>query len=482
MNRLSLTVGLAVMDTCWLAPWSVLLGLWAEPGRLTGLLGAPIILAVLLVSAFATHRLGPTARGHPRRARVVLAALAVLAAIIAVRLEHYPSASGLEWIGPMLGALAATIGQLSLPVLGFALGLYLWWRGVRLGSQTPGLAEVEGAFRWGIGRLAVFGLVMAISTRPTVLPGMEAATTPYVVAFFFTALLTLALGRLESLRTRTRAPSLNTQWLAVLIVVAAGVVLLALLLGQLVSFDVLIVATRPLFDLLGNILLLLLYAIVIPLSFVIEWLVYLVLSLVSFNTNRPPPQPPESSDINQLLQRFLAEQVPPELLIALKALGAAVLVAVALIVVARGLARWRPTSADADATNEERDSLWRAEEVWARLLAWLRRLLRREPVVMPVLDAVAQPTSSRSESAGGVRALYARLLQRGEAAGAQRAAGTTPLEHMPALEQALTPETTVIELTDAYVHIRYGDEREDPATVDGLAEQLAAVEPIHAVE
>ena len=67
---------------------------------------------------------------------------------------------------------------------------------------------------------------------------------------------------LARLRTRTRRPTFNTQWLAVLVVVAAAVVLLALLLGQLVSFDLLVLATRPLFDALGFILLLAAYAIV----------------------------------------------------------------------------------------------------------------------------------------------------------------------------------------------------------------------------
>lgn len=477
MNRWTLTVGLALMDTCWLYPWSLLIGVWADSSRGGALLSAPVILLLLLAAAVAMHLLGRTSRKHPRRARVGLAALGLLAATIAVRIEHYPSAGGLDWIPPLLGALAATIGQLSLPVLGFALALYLWWRGARLGSQTPGDAEVESAFRWGIGRLAVFGLVMAISSRRTVLPMLESATTPYVVGFFFVSLLTLALGRLESLRTRTRRPGLNTQWLAVLIVVAAGVVLLALLLGQLISFDLLIVATRPLFDLLGAVLMLLLYALVIPLSYVIEWLVYLVLSLVHFDANRPPPQPPEPSDIDDFLQRLFAQTISAEMLAALKAVGAALLVGVALLLVARGLARWRPSAADADATNEERDSLWRADEAWARLLAWLRRLLRREPPAA-VLAPVGAP-SATLESAphlASVRQLYVRLLRAGEAAGAPRASATTPWEHMPALRDTLAPEDVITRLTEAYVHVRYGDEQIGDADERGLAEELAQVQ------
>jgi hypothetical protein len=479
VNRLTLTGGLALMDMCWLYVWSVLIGLWADPGRGGGLLSAPVILGLLLASALATHVLGRPARTRPRAARVALATLAVLAAILVVRFEHYPSLTGLDWVAPLVGALAATIGQLSAPVLGFALALYLWWRGVRLGGQEPGFTDVESAFRWGIGRLAVFGLIIAISTRPSVLPSVEAATTPYVVGFFFISLLTLALGRLESLRTRTRSPGLNTQWLAVLIVVAAAVVLLALLLGQIVSFDVLIVASRPLFDLLGTVILLLIYAIVIPLAYVIEWIVFLLLKLLQPNDNRPPPEPPQSSDISNLLQRFFSEQVPPELLMALKAAGAVLILLVALLLVARGLARWRPSSTDADATNEERESLWNAAQLRALLLDWLRRLLRRgQAAQTPVAETpVERVDVVPAASLRSIRQLYGRLLGEGEAAGAARAVSTTPLEHMPALTGALEPDRVVSDLTRAYVQVRYAEAEVPEDEVDALAQKLERVHP-----
>jgi len=95
----------------------------------------------------------------------------------------------------------------------------------------------------------------------------------------------------------------------VLIVVTAGVFLLALLLGQLVSFDVLVVATRPLFDLLGGVLLVLLYIIVVPLAYVVEWIICLVLSLARADGNQPPPRPPAPAAFDNALQRFFAQQL-----------------------------------------------------------------------------------------------------------------------------------------------------------------------------
>ena len=452
MNRATLTVGLALMDLGWVYPWSALLGTWAAPPRANGLLSSPTILALMLLSALATHLIGRRL-GRARPAKLTLAALALLAAVVAVRLEHYSAVGGVDWVGPLIAALAATIGELTGPVVTFAMALYLWYRGVRLGSQTPSFTDVESAFRWGIGRLAIFGLALALSRR------LEAQTTPYVVGFFFVSLLTLALGRLESLRTRTRTPSLNTQWLGVLLVAASGVVLLALLLGQIVSFDLLLVATRPLFDLLGSVLMVLLYIIVIPIAFVVEWLVYLLLSLVEANGSRTPPEPLSPSDLDNALQRFFAEQMPPEVLFGLKAAGAALLVIVALAIVVRGLSRWRPTGADADATNEERDSLWDPQQAWAALLAWIRGIFARRSRTAAVASSttvvsVDGATPTRLDS---VRALYAELLRIGAAAGAVRNSAATPLEHRPALSKVLEPDEVLGELTEAYLWVRYGD-------------------------
>jgi hypothetical protein len=284
------------------------------------------------------------------------------------------------------------------------------------------------------------------------------------------------------LRTRTRRLSLNTQWFGVLIVVAATVVLLALLSGQLLSFDLLSAATRPLFDLLGFVLVALVYALVIPLAYVMEWLVYLIRGLIVGNFNQQPPQPPQPADLNSALSRFFAEQVPPWVIPTLKAGAAALAVAIVLLVVARALSRWRPSSADADATNEERDSLFDAAKLRALLLSWLQRLFRH---YRPVASADSVPVvldtgESVAATLPTVRELYVRLLRQGEALGVSRSLATTPLEHEGPLETALEPDEAITELTDAYVQVRYGEIEPAEEQAVALREQLARLHPIDA--
>jgi hypothetical protein len=478
VNRLSLTLGLAAMDLCWVVPWAVLIGLWTDPSQPRALLSPPSVYALVLLGALTTQTLGRRAV-HNRGARSGLVGVGVLAVLVAVRFDQYPGASGLEWLGSLAGALAVVIGQPSGPALALALGLFVWWRGVRLGSQMASFADVESGFRWGIGLLVSFALVLAVSTRPALLPTIEAQTTPFVVGFFFVSLLTLALGRLESLRSRTRALALNTQWLGVLIFVAGAVVLVALVIGQLLSFDLLMVATRPLFDLLGQVLLLALYVVVIPLAYLVEWLVYLLLSLLPAWTNQQPPQLLQPADVDNRLQRLLAQEIPPELLMVLKAAGAALLLGVALLAVARATSRWRRPSSDADASAEERDSLWEAGRLRRAVLGLLRRLFRRGPAgaggsVGPanaVLEgaALAQPSS--------IRELYRQLLRLGESVGAPRGAATTPLEHLPSLQNSLEPAGDAAQLTHAYLAVRYAELEPSLAETEAVRDQLARLHP-----
>jgi hypothetical protein len=478
VNRLSLTLGLAAMDTCWIYAWAVLLGLWADLQRPTPLLAPPSVFVLVLLGALSTQSLGRRAVTN-RAVRLGLLVLGVVAVLVAVRVDQYPGSAGLQWLGSIVGALMVLLGQVSSPALAFALGLFVWWRGVRLGSQTASYVDVESAFRWGIGLLVSFALIMALTTRPSVLPSIEARTTFFVVAFFFVSLVTLALGRLESLRTRTRALGVNGQWLAVLFAVAGLIVLLALLVGQLLSFDLLMLATRPIFDLVGAVLLVLVYIIIIPLAWIVELLVYALLSLIRANGDQPPPQPPQPSDVDNFLQKVLSLGLSPELVLALKAVGAAILLGIGLLVVARALRRWRPSSAEADATDEERDSMWEAGRLRRALVAWLRALFRRGrrgiadsstgvEVLLPEVEAVGLAS---------IREVYRELLQLGETHTAPRAPATTPFEHMPSLQTSLEPEDDIEEITRAYVEVRYAEQQASSSEIQLAREKL---ERLHA--
>ena len=478
MNRALLTVGLAAMQVCWIYPWSLLVVRWVQGDPERPLLSGLSMLLLILVGALAT-RVVIRALGVRKPGQLTLIGAGLVVVLIAVWLNHYPGAGLAESLGGLANAVVVLLGRPTTPALGLALGLILWWRGVQLGSYTPSLPEVDAAFRWNIGALIAFAVVLAIGTRPGQQPLLEAQATPFVVGSFFVSLLTLALARLESLRSSTRALALNTQWLSVLIAVAGLLVLTALAVAQVLSFDLLILATRPIFDLLGRILLVLLYIVIIPLAYIVEWIAYWLLSLFSPDVNREPPEPYATGDVNTFLERLFNQLLPPEVLVVLKALGAVLLLAIALLLVARTVARWRPRPGESDATPEERDSVFEPGRFRQALLAWLRRLLRRFRPAEAVSDAALPAATGHTVQAGptSVRQLYQQLVALGHAAGRPRAASTTPYEHAPALTTVLQPPAAVDDLTEAYVQVRYAEQEVTSSEVEALADRLRRVQP-----
>ena len=471
--RLALTLGLALLTTCWMYCWSVLIGLWAVPTDPRPLLSSPSILLVVLCGALVIHA---TARrlGRRRRTQLVLALCALAIVLLVVSVDHQLTPTD------VLMDLAIVLGNPTPPALAFAVGLFLWWRGVQIGIQTPTFSDVDAAFRWGIGLLAVFGLILGLTTRPSLLPSLESTTTPFVVGFFFVALLTLALARLESLRTRTRALAVNGQWLAWLAAVAALTILIALFIAQLVSFDTLREIVQPFFDLLGLVVVLAIYVVVIPLAYVVQFILYFLLSLIHPETPQQPPQPLQPTDIDQLLRHIFGELIPPEAIVVAKAAGAALLVGIALLVVARAVSHWRATVGEDDAVEEERESVWSGRSLRAAILAWLQQLFRRRRAAVPLQPAraAAGAAGPLDEPLSSVRALYRQLLRLGASAGASRNSATTPFEHLPILERSLEPVANLEHLTQAYVRARYGEAEPESQELERARRELDELRPI----
>src|SRR3979411_3375267 len=97
MNRLSLNLGLAAMEVCWLVPWAVLLGLWTDSAQPKQLLAPPSIAAIVLLGSLSTQALGRRAAGS-QKMRLAIAALGVAVSLIAVRLDQYPESKSLDWL------------------------------------------------------------------------------------------------------------------------------------------------------------------------------------------------------------------------------------------------------------------------------------------------------------------------------------------------------------------------------------------------
>jgi hypothetical protein len=475
-SQLPLLVGLAVMEALWVYPLGLLLGVWLTTDRARPLLSAPSVFALVLIGALATQlvvRRLPTVSSR----QWTLLALGAACIAVAVRAQYFPASGAIDWLGDLVKGVAVLLGRPTAPALAVGLGVFLWWRGVSIGSHTSDFMDVEIAFRWGIGGLILLGGTLAIAAPPGLRSQLEAEAAPFVVAFFFISLLTLALARLESMRSSARQLGVNTQWLGVLIAVSGLLVLTALVIAQVLSFDLVVAATRPIFDFIGLVLLIVLLITIIPIAYLVELIMYLILQLVRPEADRPPPEPRDPSEIEEFLRRLFSQGLPDEIVDAMRVAGVVALLALGLLLIARAVARWRPSMLTADAADEERETLWDPERVKQRLLAWLRGLFRRRrPQQAPTAAAAREIGDAAAEDRErSVREIYRRLLRLGSSAGALRAPAETPFEHLPTLDRALEPQSELQQLTDAYVLARYAEQPSSSDEVDALKERLDRV-------
>jgi hypothetical protein len=459
--RRVLSLALSLLDATWLYPWSLLFGAWLAGGSISPLLPFLVVFG-LLFAARTASRLVRRLRGASQRLARAAVVFAGCALAIGFGLTRY-----VPYADP---TPAIVLG-------GFAL--WLWWRGLGQGRGTADFEAIEGTFRRGVVALLVF-VGVAAATVPDV-GGLEAAAGPSVVSFFAIGLATLGLARLASVRETSRAragaaPTLNRQWLGTMLGVVGAVVLGALALDALLSFGLIAAVFRPFLDALGFVLFYLILVIAIPIGLLAQLLVDLL-------RGRLPPLTMLAGlgQFFQALEEIRRGREPVQLSDEVQAVAqwlAIGLVALAIVVALyRAISWWREREAEED-VEEERDSLWRWEELWPGVLAFLRGLLGRKPPAPAPAAISPTPAEPIPPGLADVRAIYRALLALGQARGAPRMPATTPHEHLPDLTDHLAPPDDVAAITDAYADARYG-ERPPREDLEALRTRLTRVGPLN---
>ncbi|MBI3976633.1 MAG: DUF4129 domain-containing protein [Chloroflexi bacterium] len=454
---------LVSMEAGWLTIWSALLGAWL--GRPVGeaLLPVPAIPA-LIGGGWLLTRTAQRRRWSIGRTRTAIAVGGILAALVAVRagpLAGYAPTDA-EWLGALARALPATFRRPDPAVLALPFALYLWWRGIRRGRQPLYAGDVEGAFRWGVLAM-VAGLVLRLASTA----GTPADTAAAALAMFlFAGLTSIALAQIESMQRESHARentalAVNRHWLGFLVALVALVLLAAVALAQLFSFDFLDALARPVLAAIRTVVLLLLFAIALPVGFLMEAVVWLIRRLLG---NAPPAELPkiDLGAFDQLRDQTERAALSPEVVAVIKwaVLGLIALGILAALV--RSITRLSDWGTD-DEVDEERDFVWTWPGLRAVLLRWLARwMLRRSPAVQAPVSAV--PAADGPPQTLSIRAMYRELLRLGAVLGRPRHPSQTPDEYADHLrDHPALPADDLDTVTGAYVHARYGPEPPDEA-------------------
>jgi hypothetical protein len=295
-----------------------------------------------------------------------------------------------------------------------------------------------------------------------------------VLVVVFAGLVGLPLARVLDLSASERqhggpALGVNRHWLAMLLSSVGLLLVVAVVLSAILTFERIDQLTRPLGAAADLLLWILIYAIAVPLGFLVEGLIYLFRLLMHPRAQPQPPQPPNLDWLNDLRNQASRGAGPPAvLLLATKVAVAVVVVALVLGLLARAVFRYAD-SLSQDDVEEDRDFVWSWAGVKAALRTWLWSLWGRPRWPSPL----ARGSNTAGAAPGGVpldpRGLYRELLRLGARLGRRRARSETPREYGRALGRVaplVGGERDVEILTAVYTRARYAAEPPDTKSVE----------------
>lgn len=436
----------ALMEIALIAPAALVILPWAHFWPIPAF--TAWLLLVMLVP-FNLSRFMSLVEVPLDRQRKVMWIAFLLTFIVSLRALLYdaPWPWSLSW----LVELASHFTTFGNPYWGRDLGLFflivvVWWRGIGLTARRVEVNEV--GLRLRVGGLILAPVVILLGLLPS-----ATAATPFVLLFFLTGLMAVALTRAEeiALKQTDRSYPMQPRWVAIIFLTSLAVVLAAGLVGLALSGRGLSGFVRwlgPLWDGLFFTGMIVVTTVTFLLLFLLQPLVWLArhfFTLFGEVANLPDPEEtiPEvgTSEPGELFT--LLTRPDPALLLWINRIALVLVVTVALLllyVALRRYFRWRQMALDAEEGLAAAPlAEWQSPDLARRLLQRLGRWRRRR-------------------AAATVRRLYQEMCREAEGRGFARAPSETPYEYLPELEQAWPEGTEELHLiTEAYVRIRYGE-------------------------
>jgi hypothetical protein len=434
-----------------------------------------VILLASLVSLGFGALVGPQPTSGPQRGRAIFGAIVLLgwAASVVLSLALSPSAYLGQSLPRAMVSFAADVGTGNVRIgadVGLALlAAYLWWRGLALTQQPIYRDRVYVRFLIGMGAI-IFAIAGAAAFTGGVRVTLVTALLLLLLAQVFVGLVGLALAHIADTERERRerrplalgedeaAPVINRAWIATALGISSLVIVLALGLALILSYDslrALVSLLRPLAAALAQAIAWLAEAIAFLLFLVLNPLISWLQSFLAQNhksrssTPAQRPGPPK------------AKVPPPQLSFEWLFAGRLVLIGLVVLVVAFVLLRLLRRYAalrEQQGFEEDREAL----DAGALLGQQLRDLFaRRGTPTVPAEESLAP---------GTVRYLYRELLRIAGRTGHPRRASETPDEYARRLpgELPATPEVpgtvpgqrevedALADLTGAYDAARYG--------------------------
>lgn len=458
LNVDRLLVATAVFTEAFRAyPWLLLLsGL-----SIKGWTGPPIsLLSTLAIITAVTVLLSVSlSRGlHLAEVRIATLSVGMILILFLTRLENGGGYSfwDLSWF-----QYASTIGTQLIASIAF--GSLLMWRGITIGREELRSDYLYRNFAIGIASFVALTVIWATTLGRQSNQHLFATLVPYIVGYFFAALMGLGVANFISLRKglsgKAKATDLFARrWLLILLGVVGGIVIIGSLIASGVSLNLVAMIIQPLSKAAGWLATGFLYVLGYPLGYLVEgigWLIEVIVTWILSRLHTQPFQSPEWSDFADNANKIQSGQVPQTLFNLIKLALFVALLAVVVYFLYRAINRYWKGNGE-KGYDEINESLWSWSGFKGDLNSFLKGLgdrFRRSGThsTPPLACTITEPQLL------DVREVYRGLLWEGAASGHPKFASQTPYEYRSNLQNVVAGQRESIEaITNAYVRDRYG--------------------------
>lgn len=452
-----------LMESLLVYPWLLWLSKWPATGWEHPPLSFWGILGIGLV-AESGARIASAQKRDSNHFFLILPLL-MMATVLIVRLDNPGGIS----IWNVSGWLSYASHNISLMIAAFGFSVYMLWRGISAAQTVFTSQDVNRRFLIGLGVLVALITLWAMLAKSDTIPNPGVAIGLFAAAYFFIGLLAMAMINLQTVREEIVehegiSTLLDRRWLSLLLGMSLVIVVLAIGMTSLFSFDMASALMEPLRFIAKWLLIGFIYAVLLPLGIVVGSVIFAfqwVVSLI-FGTPRPTEiKPPSFRELRDAAEGDPTASVSPDLVALIKWSLLAIVAGIVIFLLAKALyRRWRARSKDD--VDEFGESLWSWQtfkaDVGTLINALLSRFRKRKPMEQ---ESVQIPASAQQSGEADriftVREIYQGLMWQGSAAGIPRNRPETPYEYEKRLSQRFENAPEIRDITKEYVEHRYGE-------------------------
>jgi hypothetical protein len=438
-------------------PWLLLVsGL-----NISGWPGVPLsFLSALVIITAVTFVLSNALRRGLNLAEVRVATLSLAAIVILflIRLENSGGAAlwDLAWFDYASGISVQLVGA-------FGFGLFLVWRAISISREDLRIDWLYRNFAIGVAGFVLLMVVWAGAQGLDAGRHMFGALAPYILGYFFAALMGIGISNFLSLRKglagKPKATDLFARrWLLLLLGIVFGIVVVGAIIASGLSLNLMTLILQPLNTVAGWLAIAFLYVVGYPLGYLVEglaWIAQLIINWLTSLVNAKPFESPEFGEFADNANKIQSGQVPEAVFMIIKWVLFLAILSVIIYFLSRAIYRyWRGN--DDKGYDEIHESLWS----WAGFSGDLKTFLKGLGDRFRRAGAHASPPLACTMTEPqflDVRELYRGLLWEGNRAGHPKPSAQTPFEYAVDLKSAVGRQQASLEvITDAYVRDRYG--------------------------